>query len=101
LILTQLNLVDREFFKECFPFQDNRKVRPLKLAHHCLNGYFSHEEWLSAGSHKFMDEESTRGKWNSTENRQLMDADLGWQDKNARTILLTVIILGSVVTNCS
>jgi hypothetical protein len=39
-------------------------------------------------------------EWNSARNHQLMDADSGRQDQNARKILRTVTIQGSVVPNC-
>jgi hypothetical protein len=47
-----------------------------------------------------MDEKSTE-EWNSADNRELIDADAGRQDQNAREILRTVTIPESVVPNCS
>jgi hypothetical protein len=38
-------------------------------------------------------------EWNSAGNHQLMDADSGWQDQNARKILRKVTIPGSSVLN--
>jgi hypothetical protein len=40
-------------------------------------------------------------EWNSAGNQQIMDADSGGQDQNARKILQTVTIPGSVVPNWS
>jgi hypothetical protein len=46
-----------------------------------------------------MDEESTTEEWNSAANHQLIDADSGRQDQNAKKILQTVTIPESVVLN--